>query len=541
MAILKNRLFAPVCPRIPAASQSAMSSPSRIRDWLMRNRTSVRLAVALRMVAMGLGSLLSFVWTRLLLRAMGDELNGLFTTFQGVTRLGGLGDLGMGAVVGVKGGEMLARGDEDKLRKLLASARSLFGCLAALIFVGFLVFSPWLPAWLRLEARPGSGSMPLLFIVGGLSAATFIVAGYLHSLNYAHGTVTWPILPTVLIGQALAPFAQWILALHHAPLWVQTTPYIAASVITGFMIWLMLEWSHPWLGDLRPLGFDLPLWKTMAQASGWFYLLSLGNAIYTTTDRLVINAWFGPSIIPTYYYNYKICELGVTLVLTGSLVSLPKITQWFAKRDEASRARLRTEAGRLNVFQIVLGCAIALGYLTFNDLVVRIWLGSGYRANLAWQVAFACNLVITTGGDAGIQISTRCGDRALKAAGLAVAGTGLLNLVLSLLSASLGSITGVAVATVIAQSVLSLSLGWLTCRHLELSAVKWAARSWLLPLTIVIAASGCKTLLPDISLAHIAGMTGCCAVLLLAACLVVGVDKELILSEWATIRGSLKG
>lgn len=517
-----------------------MISRGRMREWLMRNRTSVRLAVALRIVSMGLGSLLSFVWTPLLLSAMGDKLNGLFNTFSGVTRLGGLGDLGMGAVVGVKGGELLARGDEISLRRFLASARSMQFALAAVVLVGFILLSPWLPAWLHFKSAPGSGSMPLLFAVGGLSAATFIAAGYVHSLNYAYGTVTWPILPTVLIGQALAPLAQWILALNDAPLWAQTIPYVFASIVTGCLVWLMLKWSHPWLGDLLPFGFDPSLWKRMAQASGWFYLLSLGNAIYTTTDRLVINAWFGPAIIPTYQYNYRICELGVTLVLTGSLVSLPKITQWFASQEESGRVRLRTEAMRLNVFQIVLGCAVALGYLTLNEWVIRIWLPAHHDAPLSWQIAFACNLVVTTGGDAGIQISTRCGDRALKAAGLAVAGTGLLNLALSVWSAHLGSITGIAVATVIAQSILSLSLGWLTCRHLGLSAVKWAARSWVLPLGIIAAAAACKKLLPDISLPHIAGMAGCSAVLFIATCALAGLNMDLVRSEWKTIRSMLK-
>ena len=517
-----------------------MISRGRMREWLMRNRTSVRLAFGLRILAMGLSALLSFVWTRLLLRAMGDELNGLLTTFQGVYRLGGLGDLGMSAVVGVRGGEMLARGDEAGLRKMLASARSLFAVLAVTVLLVFTCLAPWLPNWLQFHPQHGGGSMQLLFVVGGLNAALVIAAGYLHSLNYAHGTVTWPILPAVLIGQTLAPFAHWLLALHQAPLWAQHLPYIGSSILTAWLALKMLKWSHPWLGQLRPFGFDLALWKTLAQASGWFYLLSLGNAIYTTTDRLVINAWFGSAIIPRYHNNYKLCDLGVTLVLTGSLVSLPKITQWFADSTQAARDRLRTEAVRLNIFQIVLGCAVALFYLTFNDLIVRLWLGPQYKGDLLWQAAFACNLVVTTGGDAGIQISTRCGDRALKIAGLAVAGTGVLNLALSILSAMLGSITGVAVATVIAQSVLSLVLGKLTCRHLGLSAMSWSARSWLLPLGCVLVAAAYKSILPDLTLSHILQMAGCSAVLFVATCALAGLNMELVRSEWKTIRSMLK-
>jgi O-antigen/teichoic acid export membrane protein len=517
-----------------------MTSRQKLLGWLKGNRTSVRMAFGLRIIALGLSAALSFVWTPLLLRAMGDELNGLFVQFQKVLRLGGLGDLGMGAVVGVRGGEMLARGDEEGLRKMLASARVFFAGLGLSVFVVFAVLSPWLPNWRGFQPTADSGSIPLLFVVGGVYAGLVIFAGYFHSLNYAHGTVTWPILPTVLIGQTLAPFAQWLMALHHAPLWAQYLPHCISTILTGLLAIKMLRWSHPWLGELRPLALDFSLFKSMAQASGWLYLLSLGNAIYTSTDALVIGGWFGSAIIPAYNYNYRICDLGVMLVQTCTFVSLPKITQWFADPNPAARDKLRREAVRLNIFQIVLGCAVALFYLTLNDLIMRVWLGPHYKGALWWQAAFAANLAVTTGGDAGIQISTRCGNRALKIAGLAFAGTGVLNLGLSILSAKLGSITGIAVATVIAQSVMSLVLGWLVCRHLGLSAVSWSARSWLLPLSCVVIATCCKSMLPNLTLPHILGMAGCSAILLFATCALAGLDLDLVRSEWKTVRSMLK-
>ena len=53
--------------------------------WFARNRTSVRLAFLLRLFAMAAGALLSLLWTRLLLRAMGDATYGVFLAFQSVT------------------------------------------------------------------------------------------------------------------------------------------------------------------------------------------------------------------------------------------------------------------------------------------------------------------------------------------------------------------------------------------------------------------------------------------------------------------------
>src|SRR5436190_11655631 len=84
---------------------------SRVTDWLQRNRTSVRMAFMLRMVAMTLGVFLGLLWTRLLIRSMGDPVYGLFISFQGVTRLGGLGDLGLSGAVALIVNTRLGHGE----------------------------------------------------------------------------------------------------------------------------------------------------------------------------------------------------------------------------------------------------------------------------------------------------------------------------------------------------------------------------------------------------------------------------------------------
>ena len=174
-------------------------------SWLKRNRTSVRVAFILRMVSMGVGSVFGLVWYRLLLGAMGDPLMGLFQNFQTVARLGNLGDFGITQSLSLKAGTMLGQGNDTGLRRLLASARTLFLILACVLGVVFVGLTPWLPRWLKFEV-PGAGSMTWLFVYGGTSLAAFIISGYFASLNYAHGTVTWPILPTMLLVQLLAPF-----------------------------------------------------------------------------------------------------------------------------------------------------------------------------------------------------------------------------------------------------------------------------------------------------------------------------------------------
>lgn len=532
-----------------------MSFLPGIKSWLNRNRTSARMAFVLRMVTMGVGSLFGLVWTRLLLQAMGAPLLGLFQDFQGITRLGGLGDFGITGALSLKVGTLLGRKDDSGLRALLNSARTLFLLIAVALCVLFIGMSPWLPHWLNFADVPGTGSMTLLFVYGGLSIAVFILGGYFASLNYAYGTVTWPILPTMLLVQILAPFFHWRLAVWHFPLWIQLLPYLIAGVMMMVLSWAMLKWSHPWLGEIRPLKGDRAEWKTLANASWWVYLISVGTAIYVVTDRFVITAGFDTAVVPMYLANYKICELSVTLLTTAAFVSFPKVTQWISSTDEADRRRLLMELKRLRAFEIVLGCGAVLGYLAFNHAFVGLWLGEDLQGPLALQFAFAANLAVTICGNAGIQLSIRAGDRGLKLAGLAVVGTGLLNLVLSILSVKYGpgvaqhfgfgdgvafGVTGVATATVIAQSISSICLGAVTCHYLNISAWEWTARCWFLPMAFIGAAATLKCLFPHDSLSHLGILSACYAVLLLALAGLAGMNRELLSTELAQLRKMLR-
>jgi len=472
---------------------------------------------------------------------MGDPLMGLFIMFQNVTRLGGLGDFGITAALGLKVGTMLGRGDETGLKAMLASARTLFLFLAAALCLVLIGLSPWLPQWLNFERVPEAGSMTWLFIYGGLSLAMMIISGYFASLNYAHGTVTWPIFPTVLFAQALAPYFHWRLALLHVPLWMQLLPYLGSSLITAWLGWRMLKWSHPWLGNLTPLKMDRLEWKALTATSWWAYLVSLGSTIYFSTDVLVIGSEFGTGAVPRYRYNYRACELLIMLIVTASFVGLPKLTQWISSPQESDRRRLLSEMDRLSKFEIVLTGIATLGYLAFNNLFIHLWLGEAYHAPLAWQFAFACNLAVTCGGNTGIQMSMRAGDNGLKWAGVVVAGTGLFNLGLSILSVKHGSIGGVAVATVIAQSFSSILLGLVTCRYLDLSIGRWMARCWLLPMGFALAAAGLKWLLPDDSFLHLGVLAACYLCIFLLVCLAAGLNRELIVTEVNHLRTMFRG
>jgi O-antigen/teichoic acid export membrane protein len=320
-------------------------------------------------------------------------------------------------------------------------------------------------------------------------------------------------------------------------LWVQYLPYLTGTLLIFLLGWVWIRLSHPALGTVRPLTMDWQQFLVLTSKSFWVYLYALSGSIYIMISTLLITARFGPELLVTFRYNGKLCELAYFVVNSACVASLPRITQWLASPEAATRERAVRETERLNKFQTLMGCAAALVYLALNDWFIGWWLGQGLRAPLSWQAAFAANLAVTSGGLAGFELAARCCDGGIRVGGIAVTLTALLNLGLSLVAMKLGSVFGIALATVVTQSVLTLGLGWYACRHMQSSWWRLSLRNWFLALASVGVGLTMRVYLPIHSLltAGLAAGVWVATVLLVAALLGIRVND--LRQEFAIVRG----
>ena len=432
--------------------------------------------------------MLSLAWTRLLLQAMGDRLNGLYLTFQSVVQLGTIGDLGLSGAVCARTAQFLAKDQNEEGKEFLADARGVFFGLAAILGLFLALLAPVLGPWLGFSTDSTSFTVQALFWMGGLALTLGLIGGYFNSLNYAHGNVVWPIIPAFLVTQ-INFLSQWLLARSGADLWQIYGAGVVCTALGVIVVIRMLRASHPWLGNLRPLRFNLRAFGDLSSSAFWFSLCALSNLIYVTTDRLLISAGFGPEFVPAYRNNFKLCELAIMLINTASLVALPAILRRLL--SATSERQLLGQDGLLRLQRIQVLAAVAFGvtYLCFNDLFIRWWLGAAYTIPLSWQTAFALNAAFTISGETSIQVLPRFEGSALRRAGLICAGAGLLNLGLSYVSMRSGSILGIACATIVAQTFASIYMAVFVCRRTGLAFSRWLARTWLLPGAVILLAS----------------------------------------------------
>lgn len=487
---------------------------------------------------MGASAVMSLVWTRLLVHSMGSALYGLFVSFQAIPRLGGLGDFGISGAVGIRTGQMIGRNEQGRLIAFLASARALFLVVAPLLGGIFFLLSPFLPAWLGFKGVPGSGSLTLLFQTGAVALFLTVLGGYIYSVNAGTNNIVWPIIPSFVLAQ-VSLLGHWLLAQGGYPLWVQNCSYLLTSMIGVVVVWWLLKIAHPAFSALRPITVNLVLWRELLSTSGWFYLYTLGGFIFTMTDRLLVNGGFGASTVTAYVLNYKPCEMAMQVLLSATFASQTKINQWIANPAPEAQERARQEVQRLNLFQSAVGVACALAYLALDNLFVDYWVGPAYQMPTNLQWAFALTLAITAAGDAGIQMAGLCGPKGLRKAGLAIGLTGLLNLALSLAAMRNGWLVGIAYATVVAQTVLSIVLAFHTCRYLKIPVTMWLVRSWLLPVLAVLALAVGNVWINTMRWSGALSLLAIGAVVWLLYARLAGLNRDFFAHEWKAIRRML--
>jgi len=265
----------------------------RIAQWLQSQRNSTRLSFVFQICCRVLFSLLSLVWTPLLLNNMGRSLNGLFLNFQKMANLGAAGDFGMGGLVNIQTSRLLGQQKENELRSFLAAARGVFLLVAFATAAIFLMISPAFFKALHFENEATVGSLRLLSVIGAASVLLLIINGYITNLNYGCGNLLWPIIPAFFIVQ-FSLLGHWLLARQHAPLWQQYAPYAVGAIVVHVLGWIFIRRSHPSLAAIAPLRFEGKHFLTLGTQSFWVYLYSVAAGIYTATDGFLISAGFGP-------------------------------------------------------------------------------------------------------------------------------------------------------------------------------------------------------------------------------------------------------
>lgn len=332
----------------------------------------------------------SFLAIPLMIRYLGQEQFGVWSTLLTVMSWIVFFDLGVGNGLRNKVAEALAKNDKSEAANYIASGYSLIGLVA--LMLGALVtvasfFVPWQIVF-NTQAVPEAGLRLTVQI-----AAFFVVLNFWLGLI---GALLGAMQKTSLT--ALGQLISNVLALMLVFVLIKTTDasmsslafaYGISLVVTNALLSLWFYRSHP---ELRPkLSLNRQHVQPLLSVGMQFFTIQLAVLVIFTTDKMLITQLFGPQYVAQYEVVFKLFNV---ITFCHSLISAPL---WSAYTDAYHRSDIewikRMLRKQMGIFGIVILLVVAMVILAKPFL--KLWLGNDMDVPLLLLISMGL-LVLTS-------------------------------------------------------------------------------------------------------------------------------------------------
>lgn len=429
---------------------------------------------AVRVTGYAFAVLLSVGSSALLFRHLGVVRSGYYVTILSlVTLAGGLTDAGLSAI----GVRELATRDEAGRRSLM---RSLSGLRMLLSVIGIAV------AVLFAVIAGYSQTLVLGTLIAGVGMTLQVLQDtYAITLNaqlrigsvalvelVRQVTMVSLVIGLVLIGANLLPF------------WAAAIP---AGLVSVGLTARLVRGTTPLLPSVH-----IAHWKGLLRETFVFALATAVGAIYFRVAILIVSLVAAGKQTGYFGVSFRVIEVLIIVPQLLVAASFPI----FARAAHDDHARLRYALGRTFDACLILGIGTALALLVGAPFVIRVIAGPKFQpAEVVLRIQGLAFMASFVGAVWGYALVSLRRHREVLVCSLAAL---VLTVALTAGLATADGARGAAIATAVADSLLSLMLGVAVFRSGVHPAVTWSA----IPRVLLAAALGAATLaipgIPDL-------------------------------------------
>ncbi len=358
-------------------------SKERTRNYVRQ----IKGAVVYKAVAM----LASFLAIPLMIRYLGQEQFGVWTTLLSVMSWIVFFDLGIGNGLRNKVAEALAKNEKAEAASYIASGYSLIGLIVFVLWAIVTASSFFIP-WQAVFNTQAIPEATLRFTVQ--IAAFFIV------LNFWLGLVSallGAVQKTSLTG--LGQLISNLLALMLVYVLTKTTDasiinlafvYGSSLVIANVLLSLWFYQQYP---ELRPKPYlDKQHVRPLLSIGLQFFTIQLAVLVIFTTDKILITQIFGPQYVTQYEVVFKLFSV---ITFAHALISAPlwsAYTDAYHRNDFAWIKRMLHK--QMMIFGGIVIAVVILGLMT--KPIVALWIGPELEVPVMLVIAMGLFVLVST-------------------------------------------------------------------------------------------------------------------------------------------------
>ena len=382
---------------------------------------------------------------RLLIRSLGNEMNGLNSLYTSIIGMLALAELGIGSAIIFSMYKPVVDGNKRQVAALYRLYKKLYRAVGLVIFAAGLIVTPFLPALISDYDRLNV-NVHLTFLLCLVSVVLSYLYGAETSLIAAHkdNYITTSIVTAgSLVRYGLQAGA--ILIFRSFPL------FLVCQIIETLLIWFLtrrvVKRRHGEITALRETVNEETRAEIIRNVKAMF-MHRIGTVLVNTVDSVIISAFIGVVLLGKYS-NYTMIAGVVSGTIALFFSPLTSVVGHLCAGGD--RKKIKGWYDYFYCLNYILGVVFFLGYYAVIDYVIRLVFGAGLEVSRS--IAFIITLNEFTKYMRKATLLFRDASGTFYYDRWKPIVEGIVNLILSLLFVNVfpeeSRITGVIVATII--------------------------------------------------------------------------------------------
>ena len=340
-------------------------------------------------VSMGLGFIISIVYTPIMLRLLGQSEYGLYNLVASVVSYLGLLNFGFGSAYIRYYSRYKVKDDEENIAKLNGMFLIVFSIIGviAVLAGSVLVYNVDLIFGEKLTVNELSTAKILMAIMVFNMAISFPASVFNSYITANEEYVFQKIIQ--MVKTVVNPFIMLPVLLmgYKSVGMVVVTTSLTIIVEIANMIFCFKKLNM----KFNFHKFDFTLMKEMAIFSSYIFLNMIIDQINWNVDKFILGRFRGTVAVAVYGLAAQLNSYYLSLSTAISSVFIPRVNRMVAKNnDNQELTNLFTRVGRV---QFILLSLICSGLIFFGQPFINMWAGSNYSE--AYPIALLLVVPVT--------------------------------------------------------------------------------------------------------------------------------------------------
>lgn len=340
----------------------------------------------------GLAIFASFLSIPLMIKYLGVEQYGVWSTLLSIISWIVLFDIGIGNGLRNKISESLAQDNKQETHNYISTAYTIIGAISVILILIFLIASEYIP-WQKIFNITSISNQELQSVVN-ITMIFLFLNFWLSLINQVFNGFqrTSLVVFNQFLSNIFSLLAVFILYTFYESSLIKLAFAYGISLVSSSLIlsiWFFKK-NREFIPKIKSFGLNYT--KSITSLGFKFFIIQIAVIVIFTTDKILITQLFGPEYVASYDVVFKL--FSVITILHGILMA----PLWSAYSDAYHRGDIewikKAIKNQLKIYLLIIIAAILLIFLT--KAIITLWIGKEIMIDNMLIIAMALFILVST-------------------------------------------------------------------------------------------------------------------------------------------------